>query len=440
MTAEEKLWVRQVDIKTAYLYANLDEPLYVQVPEGYKGPKNKDLSNKCLKLLKALPGTKQGAKQWFKTCTGWLTENGYKQLVSEECLFVKDNTIILVYVDYIMIFSRKWDDTNRTVELLQKKFQLTDNGKVTEFLQMEVRVEPGIATLGQSKYIDGKVKEFKQENVRTYSTPMSMNTRFKKLNNPPKRPEAYGSIIGTLLYAQQKTRPDISFAVSSLARFNKGHERMHWESSLRVLNYLKGTKHEKLVYKHKGEWKMKIYVDASYGTGFDGRSVTGYMIMINDGVIAWRTGQQKVTATSAATAEYLALYEVMVKALWIMNVSRELGRPFEEPVVIMEDNQAVIGAVTGGRNSEMLKHLAIKYYFVKEQVQNGKFILQYVNTKDQLADGMTKANPRDKIQEVKTQIGLITQDLTTDKPKTKSGGPLNNSTVRFKLRPDDAEN
>jgi hypothetical protein len=83
LTAEEKLYVRQVDIKTAYLYAKLDEPLYVQIPEGYKGPKSENLNNKCLKLLKALPGTKQGAKQWFKTCTGYLTKNGYKQLVAD---------------------------------------------------------------------------------------------------------------------------------------------------------------------------------------------------------------------------------------------------------------------------------------------------------------------------------------------------------------------
>jgi hypothetical protein len=72
----------------------------------------------------------------------------------------------------------------------------------------------------------------------------------------------------------------------------------------------------------------------------------------------------------------------------------------------------------------MLKLLSIKYHFVKEQVENGKFILQYTSTKDQLADGMTKPIARDKLAQFKKLIGLQKQDSDTDKLMTESGGAL----------------
>jgi hypothetical protein len=253
---------------------------------------------------------------------------------------------------------------------------------------------------------------------------MSTSIKFKKLEEPEPREEPYGSLIGSLLYAQQKTRPDISFAVTSLARYNSGHEEMHWNAALKVLQYLKGTSREGLVYKHQGKWELEVDVDASYGTGFESKSITGYIIRVNGTAVAWRTAQQSVVATSTATAEYIALFEAMRKALWIKNIAKELGREFKGPTRINEDNEAVIQVANGDRNAEMVKHLAIKYHFVREQVKAKEFAVIYVPTDKQHADMMTKIAPRDQIVRTKKAIGLVDIESRADKQERNSGGAL----------------
>jgi hypothetical protein len=122
-------------------------------------------------------------------------------------------------------------------------------------------------------------------------------------------------------------------------------------------------------------------------------------------VIAWRTAQQSVVATSTATAEYIALFEAMRKALWIKNIAKELGREFQGPTRINEDNEAVIQVANGDRNAEMVKHSAIKYHFVREQVKAKEFAVIYIPTDKQHADMMTKIAPRDQIVRTKKAIG-----------------------------------
>ena len=67
-------YIRQIDVKTAYLYADLEEQLYMEIPEGI-GENDK---NKCWLLKKALYGTKQRARCWFKECSMTLLGMGFQ--------------------------------------------------------------------------------------------------------------------------------------------------------------------------------------------------------------------------------------------------------------------------------------------------------------------------------------------------------------------------
>ena len=109
--------------------------------------------------MKALPGTKQGARQWFKESTGWFIANGYKQLVAEDCIFVKGNIILVVYVDDITIYAKTWTETEDAVRMMRDRYNLVDNGATKEFLQMQIESKEGYASINQHKYIMKKAKD-----------------------------------------------------------------------------------------------------------------------------------------------------------------------------------------------------------------------------------------------------------------------------------------
>ena len=93
----------------------------------------------------------------------------------------------MVYVDDIMIFSKTYERTDIVVKMLKERYQLTDNGELTDFLQMQFDVKDGEVKMNQGKYILDKVKEFKQEDGHMFATPMSTTTKFEELESPTPR-------------------------------------------------------------------------------------------------------------------------------------------------------------------------------------------------------------------------------------------------------------
>lgn len=94
-----KLPVRQFDVKSAFLFAPLEEEIFIKTPEGStrKAP--------FLKLVKSLYGLKQSPKNWYETLTKWFTEVDYMPSVSDACLFIhKDkDSFIFFHVDDLIV-------------------------------------------------------------------------------------------------------------------------------------------------------------------------------------------------------------------------------------------------------------------------------------------------------------------------------------------------
>jgi hypothetical protein len=178
-------------------------------------------------------------------------------------------------------------------------------------------------------------------------------------------------------------------------------------AGLKVMNYLWFSKDKKLVYEKKASWKLTVYADASFGTCEDRKSIGGYIILLNDTAITWRCYKQKIVANSAAEAEYVALNEAVRNLMWIMNMLTELGFPIHEKPTVYEDNQSTIMTVKGQKNGMLTKHLEVKFQYVKEVYEKGKFELLYLNTKDQIANVLTKCVGRDETEYFLNTVGII---------------------------------
>ena len=84
IAAARDLEIEQMDVKTAFLYGDIDEDIYVYLPPGHED--HADGKSIC-KLLKALYGLKQAPRIWFQTLAGHLKELGFTQLTADTSIF-----------------------------------------------------------------------------------------------------------------------------------------------------------------------------------------------------------------------------------------------------------------------------------------------------------------------------------------------------------------
>jgi len=107
----------------------------------------------------------------------------------------------------------------------------------------------------------------------------------KQMDNIP-----YASIVGSLMYAQTCTRPDISFAAGMLGRYQSNLRLDHWKAVKKVLRYLQGTKNHMLTYKRSDHLEVIGYTDSDFTNCIDTRKSTfGYVYLLAGGAISWKS-------------------------------------------------------------------------------------------------------------------------------------------------------
>ena len=138
------LQTRQVDYIAAFVQADIDTDVYVEMPRGFAQP------GKVLKLKKSLYGLKQSPRNYFKHLSSKLTQLGFKPSDADPCLFVSDKCICLVYVDDTLLFARTQDDIDEMVKGLRSlHMDLEEESDVAGFLGVlvEHRSDGSIALL-----------------------------------------------------------------------------------------------------------------------------------------------------------------------------------------------------------------------------------------------------------------------------------------------------
>jgi hypothetical protein len=209
-----------LDVKCAYLYADLKEETYIKPPLIANEP-----PGVLWKLHKALYGLHQAGHCWYNELDRTLKDLGFCQLVSTRCVYRYGwKVIILVYVDDFLLIGRTLEDLDRVCRLLRKRYDIKDLGPVCKFLGIEIAVtKDRTVVLHQRSYIDRISSMFLDIRNMQVFEPMKVGTDvavFHQENQEPLGQECkYRSLIGCLLYLARHTRPDISFAISFLARF-----------------------------------------------------------------------------------------------------------------------------------------------------------------------------------------------------------------------------
>jgi hypothetical protein len=203
----------------------------------------------------------------------------------------------------------------------------------------------------------------------------------------------YRELVGALAWLALGTRPDIAFATSSLARFGHNPGRIHWEAAKRVLRYLKGTKGWCLTLGDSPE--IAGYTDADWGSHRDDRrSIGAYVIRLGSGIVSWKSKKQPCVALSSTEAEYMALCQAAKESVWMVDFLKSLGVSISDPMTINVDNQGGISLARDPVFHDRSKHIDIQYHYTRDLLKEGRVNLNYVSTKEMIADLLTKALPR----------------------------------------------
>jgi hypothetical protein len=212
----------------------------------------------------------------------------------------------------------------------------------------------------------------------------------------PRKQKYYRSFIAKLQFAASWIRFDISFTVSTLARFCASAGPSHWAALHHLMEYLEGFPSLKLTYRRRTgvDDGLSGFADSDWGNSSSRRSTSGNLCLYNRSPILWRSKMQKTTALSTAEAEYYSASTAATEVLYIRNLLDSMGFAQASPTPVYEDNTACIewgNNVIGGR--ERAKHIDIRKHFAHEVIQNGHMKLIRIATSQQLADILTKPLP-----------------------------------------------
>ena len=170
--AASKNWhISGLDVKTAFLYGELDEELYMEQPEGFK---LKGQEQKVMRLKRAIYGLKQAALAWWKALDKSMADQGFTRLLSDSGIFVnKDKSIVaIVYVDDVLFMGADKTQILRAKERFMKVWECRDLGDAQEFLRMHIKRKDGKIYLDQTDYLDKVLQRFDIYNMREVPTPL----------------------------------------------------------------------------------------------------------------------------------------------------------------------------------------------------------------------------------------------------------------------------
>ena len=388
----------QLDVTTAYLNALLDHDIYIEQPEGFV----KDKSKVC-KLRKSLYGLKQSAKLWNDTVHSFFVRMGFQRSDADLCFYrkhVEGSGIIflLIWVDDIVIISDSIALTNQFKSQIAQEYKVKDLGKLKYFLGIEFSQKAGHIQMSQSRYCKKVLERFGMLDCNPAKIPCEKNVhdqlRANKSSPIFKDAKKYRELVGSLIYLEQVTRPDISFVTNILGQQMANPTQFHWELGLKTLRYLKGTQGFTLNYRRADSMQLTCFADADWGNGLDRKSQSGYLCYLNtnSSPISWSSRKQNLVATSTCNAEYVALSEAGCESIWLQKVCEfiDLHQLNYYPAQLYCDNTGAIALCYNPCHHKRSKHIEIKYHHVREHVLQGTFTLDHVASKENFADGFTK--------------------------------------------------
>ena len=399
-----KLW--RIDFVGAYLNSLTKEDIYMKQPEGFVQP---GLEDYVCKLVHTIYGTMQGAHDWYETLTDTYEKLGYTTSRADPCVrYKKENggyTLTDTYTDDIFGASKTDEEVRMRKDEMGKEWEIKDVGENEYFLGMRVQqdIDKGTIRLTQRPYWEHVLNRFNLTNITPRNTPLPVGFTLEQAMSPKTDSERkemadkpYRPVLGSVMWGQLATRPDLSFAVSLLSRFQADPGIEHWKGLLHVVGYIKNTMDYGLTYSRDADLTPLGYVDADYGGCRDTRrSTSGYVFTMAGGAVTWSSKRQATVALSTVEAEYVAMSRCAQQMIWMQTWLDEVEVTHDMPGMIKGDSRGAIALAKNTKDHGKVKHIDIRHHYLRELVKSGSILFDQIPSADNVADLFTKPLARD---------------------------------------------
>ncbi len=264
-----------IDLVLAFPQADLDIDIWMELPIGFQTIEDPDHSQLyVLKPKKNLYGLKQASFNWYKKLRDGLKDRGFKPSKIDQCLYMKDGMVILVYVNDCIIIGKDMGEIDKFVRSMQQRsenFVLTDEGSIDRFLGIQIK------RLGKEEFeishpflidcilallqLEHTGFETDSNDKLTPAAPQILNKDL--MGKPRKKSWKYRTAVGMLSYLQGHTRLDISMPVHQTAHFCNDPKLSHEQAITHIGRYLLGSRDKGIKYKVDLSKGLECYVNAN---------------------------------------------------------------------------------------------------------------------------------------------------------------------------------
>ena len=369
-----KMEMAKVDIKTFFLYGDLQEVIYMKQPPGYAQ------GDKVCRLSKSLYGLKQSMRCALETLSKALAKQNVLPLVTDPNVFFRRDqagvVIVSAWVDDLLCCGTNKQLLDDFVDKLKESFQLTVEFEPSDYLQMQLQrsVDDKKFKMHQGGYVRRLLKNFKMENCNPQKLPMVQGV----LPLPSEvssvgKEVPYMELVGSLIWLL-RTRLDLSVAVNVLTRYMSKYDEAVFQGALKVLKYLKGCPEDGIVYdlsssrcyEYGQGVEVSFEVDSNWGgSSHDSKSTTGWLVKMNDTVVGSQTKNQTRPAVSTGEAELNGLEFVGKEVEWVGDFLKELEIEAPRPFKVWQDNAAALALTKDPVMRPRTKYFRIAQHYVR---------------------------------------------------------------------------
>ena len=410
----------QTDFKAAYVNAKMDREVYMRQPPGFaKYPEEFQGKGQVVcKLLKALYGANPSGRLWNLEVDKWFKEQGFQQSEFDPCFYMrgsrKEKTQILMVIwsdDIIAAYFKEHKKAfEEVMEKMAAKYEVSKRSVLKRYVSMDIRrnTEKRILVVSQQKAVEEMVEAQGMQIVKNRAVPIipgyNMHAEQTEENGMP-----YRSIVGGINYINQFSRPDLSYAVSTLSRYNNAPSGTHGKALVNCMKYLAGSTDIVLQYKG-GEREFRShygYCDAGfYSDKVTASSQIGYCTFLGNDLIHWKSKLPQLIATSTTMAEMLGAYYCATQMIWEDEFYKSLGLTEGVPI-IYTDSEPFYRIVTSENHLDRTKHEATKIAWLRGLVRSKRIEFRKCSSEANRADIFTKALGRNKFMEGVKALGLV---------------------------------
>ena len=344
---------------------------------------------------------------------------GFKRSRIDHSVFYKkeghEHMIVAVATDDMAVTSRRKLDTMKFKSNVRQHWEITNHGPIQWFLGFEIKRnrESRMISINQHAYIESMVEKFRLTSAKPVLTPMEPNAQFttqqslSTLNQTARMQGVpYSKAIGSILWLAVVSRPDVAYAVGILSQFIQNPGTIHWEGVKQVINYLGTTRELWLTFEGNKKTLLEGYCDADWASQAHRHSISGFAFHYGIRAILWSSKKQNIVTLSSTESKYITFTHAAKEAIWLQTFINEVTGISVKPLTVLGDNQGSLALTRDNKYHSRTKHIDLQYHFIHEAVDDAKIQVEYIPTKDNIANIFTKSLARPKFTHFVAMLGL----------------------------------